>query len=117
MVQFALLSILLFTLTVSVRGFTLDNPMSEALVSHSGPTNALYGHERFFDEPHDEHDRVKRGIYFNNWNNNFKNNQWPDLRIASEPPSEYLKMWLTSEHNRYRQMVKFQLRIFGKYFF
>ncbi|KAE9553275.1 hypothetical protein FO519_003533 [Halicephalobus sp. NKZ332] len=133
---FLFYTVIFFTTALCVSGFTLETLIGEAHVSHSGPTNSLYGHERFYDDPHDEHDRVKRdmysdkpqeesldgdnrvkrGIYYNrfsnwnnrwnkNWNNNWNNNQWPDLRIASEPPNEYLKMWLTSEHNRYRQLV------------
>ena len=112
MKYFLLFIFVVVFMAFSVSGFTIQSLIGEAQVSHSGPTNALYGHEKFFDDSHDEHDRVKRGIYYKqfnnwnrNWNNNWNNNQWPDLRIASEPPNEYLKMWITSEHNKYRQLV------------
>jgi hypothetical protein len=90
----------------SVYGFNVASLIGEAQISHSGPTNALYGHEKFYDEEHSEHDRVKRGMYFPQFQQQqWRQQQWPDLLVSSEPPSDYLKMWITSEHNRYRQMV------------
>ena len=89
----------------TVYAFNVPSFIGEAQISHSGPTNALYGHEKFHDDDHDEHDRVKRGMYFPQFQQQFKQQQWPDLLLSSEPPSDYLKMWITSEHNRYRQLV------------
>jgi hypothetical protein len=90
----------------TVYGFNVPSFMGEAQISHSGPTNSLYGHEKFYDEEHDEHDRVKRGMYFPQFQQQqFRQQQWPELLVSSEPPNEYLKMWITSEHNRYRQLV------------
>ncbi|KAI6226384.1 Protein lon-1 [Aphelenchoides fujianensis] len=102
-----LLFIHLFVQPTTTRAFTLgaDSRPGEAVSSHSGPTNALYGHEQFHDEPLSEEQRHKRNAM---WGNNFffnQNNGWPSLLVSSEPPSMYMKGSLTGEHNRYRRMV------------
>ncbi|KAI1699495.1 cysteine-rich secretory protein family domain-containing protein [Ditylenchus destructor] len=96
------LLILISTLISSMGAFTVDNLAASARVSHSGPTNALYGHETLADE---STDRSKRGVFWPNWGFNQNNNGFGGLLVASEPPNNYLKMWITSEHNQYRKMV------------
>uniref|UniRef100_A0A7E4UL67 SCP domain-containing protein n=1 Tax=Panagrellus redivivus TaxID=6233 RepID=A0A7E4UL67_PANRE len=95
--------IVLFALIAAVTAFNIKSLIGEAEISHSGPTNALYGHETFFDEELSEHERAKRGIFYPQFQQ--KTQEWPNLLQSSEPPSQFLKMWITSEHNRYRQMV------------
>ncbi|WKX98180.1 hypothetical protein Q1695_013675 [Nippostrongylus brasiliensis] len=64
--------------------------LSSAEVSHSDslPTNES---EQLL--------REKRGYYFSPFN--FGN----QLLVSAEPPNNYLKKWITHEHNRYRRMV------------
>lgn len=100
---------LLLLLVPSVFAFTLNQKDSEAIISHSGPSNSLYGHETFHDEPLSEEQRVKRNVMYGpqygyqNMNNQYSN--WPNMLMYGEPPNPYLKSWLTGEHNRYRRMV------------
>uniref|UniRef100_A0A914CBT7 SCP domain-containing protein n=1 Tax=Acrobeloides nanus TaxID=290746 RepID=A0A914CBT7_9BILA len=86
-----------------------NNPfLVKPSISHSGPTNALWGHEELIDEePKGRHERSKRAVARRGWGWQQPQQQytWPNLLVSSEPPNDYLKMWLTSEHNRYRQMV------------
>ncbi|CAD5223138.1 unnamed protein product [Bursaphelenchus xylophilus] len=98
--------LLLLSTLASAAAFTLNAKDSEPVISHSGPTNALYGHEKFFDEPLDHEQRVKRDVMYGyGYNNQYNNNGWPNLLLSAEPPTEYHKGWLTGEHNRYRRMV------------
>ncbi|KAK0417441.1 hypothetical protein QR680_013012 [Steinernema hermaphroditum] len=69
-----------------VSAFTVDSRLGDAEVSHSGPT--LLGGER-----------EKRAVYYQDFN------QFPNLLVSSEPPNDYLKMWITNEHNRFRKLV------------
>uniref|UniRef100_A0A915CRL9 Uncharacterized protein n=1 Tax=Ditylenchus dipsaci TaxID=166011 RepID=A0A915CRL9_9BILA len=102
--------IVLSCLSRTINAFTVDHQLTGTpVVSHSGPTNSLYGHEQLVDGG--DHGRNKRATAFFNpgWNNggfnNNNNNGWGGLLWASEPPNEYLKLWLVSEHNAYRKMV------------
>jgi hypothetical protein len=88
-------AVLLNSVTTTNVKFLIGQPE----VSHSGPTNALYGHEQFVDDDAELH-RNKRAPYFNNYRNT-----WNEMLISSEPPTDFHKMWIASEHNRYRRMV------------
>ncbi|CCD71508.1 Protein lon-1 [Caenorhabditis elegans] len=67
----------------------------EAVTSHSGP-NDLDGELPATDEVK----REKRGYFFPS---HFQSDS--GLLSRSEHPNEYLKKWITHEHNRYRRMV------------
>ncbi|TKR78310.1 hypothetical protein L596_019134 [Steinernema carpocapsae] len=71
----------------SAAAFTVKNLIGEAEISHSGPAD---------DEAAD---REKRAVYYQDFN------QFPNMLVSSEPPNDYLKMWITNEHNRFRKLV------------
>ncbi|KAI6177379.1 Protein lon-1 [Aphelenchoides bicaudatus] len=86
------------------RAFEIHPRIHSSVISHSGPTNALYGHEQFHDEPLSSEQRQKRNAM---WGNNYfyQNNGWPNMLVSSEPPAGYMTNQLSGEHNRYRRMV------------
>ncbi|KAI6216030.1 Protein lon-1 [Aphelenchoides besseyi] len=90
----------------STQAFTLNSAqtLGDGVSSHSGPTNALYGHEKFHDEPLPLEQRQKRNAM---WGNNYfyQNNGWPNLLVSAEPPAGYMTGYISGEHNRYRRMV------------
>lgn len=95
------LVILLFNLFLLINTFKIKLLKFEtAQISHSGPTN---------NNIKDYQRRNKRAAYFRerdyDFNNQIQNNNWANLLMSGEPPNEYLKLWILSEHNRYRQMV------------
>ncbi|CAJ0578582.1 unnamed protein product, partial [Mesorhabditis spiculigera] len=80
----------------------------QAEYSHSGPTEvAIDGQLPEGAVPIDDsdHHRQKRAYnyrfnnYYNDWNGG------GGLLVRRNPPSPYLKKWITYEHNRYRRMV------------
>lgn len=86
-----------------------------SVISYSGPTNALFGHEVLTPVVSQvssplERRRRRRGNFYsgNGFNNN--NYQGPaawanNLATYIEPLNDYSQMWAVSEHNRYRRMV------------
>lgn len=95
-----LVLLFLSALVASLHAFTLDQPAGSARISHSGPTNALYGHETLVGD--DGHSRDKRGVFWpnaNGWGGGWQNGAgWNGggggLLVSSEPPNNYLKVFL-----------------------
>ncbi|KAH7731930.1 LON-1 protein [Aphelenchoides avenae] len=73
----------------------------EAEVSRSDPSNDDTNGNGNFVHTEPVRSRRKRSPYFNGYGTQ----GWPDLLLSSEAPNDYLKMWITNEHNRYRRMV------------
>ncbi|KHJ93351.1 SCP-like protein [Oesophagostomum dentatum] len=69
--------------------------LNNAQVSQSGPSSSA---ETLVDEKSDT-SREKRAYYFSQFY--YSNN----LLVAPDPPNDYMKKWITYEHNRYRRMV------------
>lgn len=90
-------------------------PLKErAQVSHSGPTNFINNNDLLNDNINNKssfYNKEKRAAYFGprryEFNNAVQNNNWRSLLLSAEAPNEYLKLWILSQHNRYRQMVNF----------
>lgn len=104
---------LLFTYCLlTARAYELHPKLYSSVISHSGPTNALYGHEQFHDEPLSTEQRHKRNAM---WGNNYvyQNQGWPNLLVSSEPPNGYMANVLSGDHNRYRRMVSLSWK-YGK---
>lgn len=99
-----LLLFLISYISLPSRAFNLHSEAHESVSSHSGPTNSLYGHEQFHDEPLSKEQRKKRNAM---WGNGYGNQQngWPSLLASSEPPAGHMTGWISGEHNRYRRMV------------
>jgi hypothetical protein len=106
-VPFSFLLLVAYTSLLG-RAYDLHSKAHLSVSSHSGPTNALYGHEVFHDEPLSAEQRQKRNAM---WGNNYvyQNNGWPNLLASSEPPSGHMTGWISNEHNRYRRMVSYLL--------
>ncbi|CAJ0941238.1 unnamed protein product, partial [Mesorhabditis belari] len=89
--------------------FTAGIPhlFGQAETSHSGPTEVTDDlNENGLPTSDEEHFRQKRA--YNYRYNSWYNNEWSmggGLLVRREPPSNYLKKWITYEHNRYRRMV------------
>lgn len=99
-----LLILFLHNFPSSTKAYNLHPLAGQSISSHSGPTNALYGHEKFHDEPLSFEQRQKRNVM---WGNNYvyQNTGWPNMLVSSEPPNGYMTGYLSGEHNRYRRMV------------
>lgn len=94
-----------------------------AVKSYSGPTNHLWGHEELVDEvPRSRAERVKRGLRWqwnyqpsqSHYNYNYQYNYNYNLLVSSESPNDYMRMFLTSEHNKYRATVSFVCFVLGR---
>jgi hypothetical protein len=48
--------------------------------------------------------RLKRAPFIGNGFANYGYNPWNSL-VSAEPLNDYMKSWITSEHNRYRRMI------------
>ncbi|PAV86717.1 hypothetical protein WR25_18081 [Diploscapter pachys] len=86
----------LLLLLPTVFGHFLPSLLGQPVTSNSGPSEV--------DEGADEHGhRDKRSYRY--WYSHSQYSYSNNLLISSEPPDNYLKKWLTYEHNRYRRMV------------
>lgn len=107
--QTTILLIIFLNIFLFINAFSFKLLKETAKISQSGPTIFKENNYIVKDKKEDFTQINKRAAYFdprnNDFNNTAQNNNWGDLLISSEPPNEYLKLWLLSEHNRYRQMV------------
>ncbi|KHN80858.1 Protein lon-1 [Toxocara canis] len=81
----------LFThLIAPCLSYAINSPTGHAVVSQSGLDELVQ----------DERTRERRSpSFFPTYN------QFPNWLIASVPPNEFMKLWITNEHNRYRRLV------------
>uniref|UniRef100_A0A183BKT5 SCP domain-containing protein n=1 Tax=Globodera pallida TaxID=36090 RepID=A0A183BKT5_GLOPA len=98
---FYMLMVVVASVIITTNG--LPNPLGTndgVWVSHSGPTNALWGHEKLVPEQELFARQKRRSYYPSSYGYSYSSSYG-----AGNPPDTYQQNWITSEHNRYRRMV------------